>query len=125
MAKTVHNDVLDAALDKIATCTEYNVCSAQPTTRVEAITTYSLANAVLVAGDGGGDYVIADGDADGRKVTISEQLAIVIDASGTALFIALSDGVNLLYVTTCTSQELTAAGTVDFPAWDAELADPV
>jgi hypothetical protein len=27
-------------------------------------------------------------------------------------------------VTTCTSQLLTAGGTVDFPVWDVEIADP-
>jgi hypothetical protein len=30
----------------------------------------------------------------------------------------------LLYVTTCTSQALTAGNTVTVPAWDIEIADP-
>jgi hypothetical protein len=51
---------------------------------------------------------------------------VLIDTSGTAAYIALVDGTRLLYVTTCTSQVLTANGsnTVNFPAWDVEIADP-
>jgi len=30
----------------------------------------------------------------------------------------------LYYVTTCTSQALTSGNTVNFPAWDIEIADP-
>ena len=59
-----------------------------------------------------------------RKVTVAAKSTVTIDNTGTALFVALTDGTNLLYVTTCTSQALTAAGTVDFPAWDIEIADP-
>jgi hypothetical protein len=43
-----------------------------------------------------------------------------------AAHVALADSVNskLLYVTTCTSQVLTAANTVTVPAWIIQLADP-
>ena len=124
MAKSVLNDVLDAMLDEIALGTELNVCSTEPTTRTEAVTTYSLADVVLTAGDGGGDYTIADGDTSGRKVTVAQQATITVDTSGTALHIALTDATRLLYVTTCTSQALTAPNTVTVPAWDIEVADP-
>ena len=30
----------------------------------------------------------------------------------------------LRYVTTCSSQAVTAGNTVNFPAWDIEVADP-
>ena len=126
MAKSVHNDVLDAALDEVATSTRLCVCSTQPTTYTEAITTYELADVTLTAGDGNGDFTIADGDASGRKVTITAQSGITVDNSGTAQHIALVDVANttLQYVTTCTSQVLTAGNTVDVPAWDIEIADP-
>ena len=52
----------------------------------------------------------------------------LIDVSGTATHIALVrvGDTTLLYVTTCTSQALVANGsnTVNFPAWDVEIADP-
>lgn len=124
MAKSVHNDVLDAALDEIATCTRLDVCSTQPTNLTEATSTYSLADVTLTAGDGNGDYTIADGDASGRKLTVAEQADITVDDDGTAQHIALSDGASLLYVTTCTSQALTTGNTVTVPAFDIEIADP-
>jgi len=51
---------------------------------------------------------------------------VPIDTSGTATHIALDDGTTLRYVTTCTSLALTsgAGNTVNFPAWDVEVADP-
>lgn len=124
MAKTASDAVLDGALTVTATGTILNVCSAQPTTRTEAVTTYSLADVVLTAGNGNGDFVIANGDTSGRKVTVTQQAAIPIDTSGTALFVAVSDATNLLIVTTCTSQALTSGGTVTVPAFDQEIADP-
>lgn len=121
MAKTVHNSVLDGAWDILDQATGMHICNAEPTTRDEAVTTFQLATAAMTPDT---DFTKADGDSSGRKVTIAAKSGVSIDNSGTALFIALTDGSNLLYVTTCTSQALTAAGTVDIPAWDAEIADP-
>ena len=120
MAKTVSNDVLDAALNEIATATIMTACSQQPTTRTEAVTTYALADHVM----SGADFTNADGDTSGRKVTVAAQAGVTVDTTGTATHIALCDASTLLYVTTCTSQALTATNTVDFPAWDIEIADP-
>lgn len=123
MAKSVHNDVLDAALDEIATATRLVVCSAEPA-NFAGIAAVALADVTLTAGDGAGDYVIADGDTSGRKITIAAQADIPVDASGTATHISLDDGTTLQYVTTCTSQALTSGNTVTVPAWDIEIADP-
>lgn len=123
MGKSVHNDVLDAALDKIATSTRLVVCSDEPQ-NFAGIAAVALADVTLTAGDGNGDYTIADGDTSGRKVTIAEQADIEVDTSGTATHIALDDGSTLLYVTTCTSQALTAGNTVTVPAWKIEILDP-
>lgn len=121
MAKTVHDDVLDGAFDVLDQADLMTVCSAQPTTRTEAVTTYKLADIAMTPNT---DYTKANGDTNGRKVTVAAKSGVTIDTNGTALFVALVDGTRLLYVTTCTSQALTAAGTVDFPAWDIEIADP-
>ena len=121
MAKSVHNDVLDAMLDEIATATIMTACSAQPTTRVEAVTTYALADVVMA----GGDFTNADGDVNGRKVTVAAKPGILIDATDTANHVALCDAVVLLYVTTCPGVALTSGQNVDFAAWDIEVADPV
>lgn len=121
MGKSVHDDVLDGAWDVLDQATIQVACSAEPTTRAEAVTTYALADAVMTADT---DYTKANGDTSGRKVTVAAKSGETVDATGTATHIALCDATRLLYVTTCTSQALTSGNTVNFPAWDAEILDP-
>lgn len=120
MGKMVADAVLDGAFDILDQCTELYICSAEPTSRANAIS-LSLADAVMTANT---DYTKANGDTSGRKVTVAAKTGITVDASGTATHIALCTGSTLLYVTTCTSQALTAGNTVNTPAWDVEIADP-
>lgn len=119
MAKIVDNSVLDAALTEIATATRMTLCSAQPA-NYAGIAAVALSDAVM----SGGDYTNANGDTSGRKVTVGAKSAQDVDASGTGNHVALDDGTTLLYVTTCTDIAVTSGGTVDFPAWDIEIADP-
>ncbi len=125
MAKAAPDIVMDGALDVIASATKQVACSAQPTTYTEANATYALADIVI----DGTDFTKANGDTSGRKVTVAAQSGVLIDTSGTATHVALvrTADSTLIYVTTCTSQALTANGanTVNFPAWDVEIADPV
>lgn len=123
MAKFAADSVMDAALDKVATCTRMVVTSAQPA-NFAGIAAVALADVVLTAGDGNGDYTVANGDTSGRKVTVAAQSNITIDSSGDATHVCLDDGTTLLYVTTCTTQTLTSGGTVTVPAFDIEIADP-
>jgi hypothetical protein len=121
MAKTVHDDVLDGAFDVLDQADLLTVCTTQPTTRTEAITTYKLADVAMTPNT---DFTKANGDTSGRKVTVAAKSSVPVDTTGTALFVALVDATRLLYVTTCTSQALTSGNTVNFPAWDIEIADP-
>jgi hypothetical protein len=121
MAKSVHDSVLDGAFDILDQANLMTACNAQPTTRTEAVTTFALADVAMTVNT---DYTKANGDTNGRKVTVAAKSAVLVDTSGTATHIALCDGTNLLYVTTCTSQALTSGNTVNFPAWDIEIADP-
>lgn len=123
MGKASPDVVLDAALAEIATANQLSVCSAEPA-NFAGIAAVMLAEVVLTAGLGGGDYTAANGDTNGRKVTVAQQASISITTSGTANHIVLDDGVSLQYVTTCTSQVLTSGNTVTVPAWDVEFADP-
>lgn len=123
MAKSISNTVLDAALAVIATAITMHVTSAEPA-NFAGVAAVSLADVTLTAGDGNGDYTIADGDTSGRKITVAQQADIPIDASGTATHVALVTADTLILVTTCTSQALTSGGTVTVPAFDDELADP-
>ena len=120
MAKFATDAVLDGLLDKVATGTILTVCSAQPTTRTEAVTTYKLADVVVDSGD----FSKADGDVSGRKLTVAQQADVPVDSNGTATHVAICDGTTLLYVTTCTSQVLTSGNTVTVPAWKIEISDP-
>ena len=126
MAKFASDLVMDAALSYVDDCTILTVCSAQPTTYAEATTTYKLADIVMTAGAGNGDYTLANGDVSGRKLTVLQQANVDIDSSGTANHVALciTGSSALVYVTTCTSQALTAGGTVTIPEFDIEISDP-
>lgn len=121
MSKSVHDDVLDGAFDVLDQADLMTVCSAEPTTRTEAITTFKLADIAMTPNT---DYTKANGTVSGRKVTVAAKSGVTVDSSGTATHVALVDATRLLYVTTCTSQALTAANTVNFPAWAIEIADP-
>lgn len=124
MAKFAPDIVLDGALDVIASATRMVACTTQPTTFTEANATFALADVTMAPGD----FTNANGDVSGRKVTVAAKTGVLIDTSGTATHVALvrvADS-TLIYVTTCTSQALTANGsnTVNFPAFDVEIADP-
>jgi hypothetical protein len=120
-SRWANDAVMDAALDKIATCTALRVCSgaSNPVDRAAAVTA-TLATVVLDSGD----FAKANGDASGRKVTIAQQANMSITASGDATCVALDDGTTLQYVVPATTQALTSGGSVTSPAFDVEFADP-
>jgi hypothetical protein len=122
MAKFTDDSVLDAALAEVATATRMVVTSAQPA-NFAGIAAVALADVTLTAGLGNGDFTSANGDTSGRKVTVSAQASIPVDASGDATHICLDDGTTLLQVTTCTSQALTSGNTVSIPSYSVEFAD--
>jgi len=122
MTKSVNDEVLDAALDEIRdNATLEILCSAAPTTRTEAVTTYALADMAVTSTD----FTKADGDVSGRKMTVAAQSDVDVDATGSGTHIALVDGTRLLYVTELASAvSVTSGGKVDLGAWDIEIADP-
>lgn len=123
MAKSLHDDVFDGALNVIKNnCTRMTLCSAQPTTYTEGNATYALADATMASGD----FTVSDGDTNGRKVRVATKTGITVDANGTGIYVALLDVSNskLLAVTTCPSKVVTTADLVDFSVWDIEIADP-
>lgn len=122
MAKRVDDAVMDVMLTKVATFTGFAVCSGEPA-NYAAIAGVTLASTTVTAGDGNGDYTIANGDTSGRKITIGQQADISITSSGTATHVVVHDGTTDMIVTTCTSQALTSGGTVTVNAFDLEIAD--
>lgn len=122
MAKLVPDTNLDTMLDHLEG-TNIHVCEDPAPTNWAGVAAVELAAQVIV-----GAYASADGDVSGRKTTCPAQSGantLDITKTGTATTIAITDGSSELFcTTTCTPQLLTISGTVDVPAWDAELGDP-
>ena len=110
---------IDGGLDAIDGSTRLTVQPTEPAS-IANITANLLATVVT----DGADFTKANGDVSGRKLTVAQQAAMSITATGTATHVTIDDGTDY-YVTTCTSQALTSGGTVTVPAWDIEIADPV
>ena len=120
MAKWLNDTALDALLGVIDNGTIMTVCSAQPTNRSQAVTTYALADVSLA----GGDFSIGDGTPSGRTLTVASKSGVAVDATGTATHVAICDGTNLLAVTTCTSKSIDSGDTLNVPSWTINVSDP-
>jgi hypothetical protein len=127
MSAFIIDAAIDAALAYIAdNSTKLDVLSTISTPVFANIATDSLATTTLTAGAGNGDYTIADGDTDGRKLTVAQQADITITASGTAKHVVLHNGSDTIYyATTTTDQALTAGGgnTVTVPSFSHTIRD--
>lgn len=122
MGKAVPDATIDSMFDYVDQCNIMHLCSAEPA-NYAGIAAVSLADVALTPDT---DFTKANGDVSGRKVTIAAKSGVVVDASGTAthVVIARTTDTTLRLVTTCTSQAVTAANTVNFPAWKHEVLDP-
>ena len=121
MGAFAHDSVLDGLLKVVkSNATQMAVCSSQPTTRSQAISTYKLA----ICSVSSTDFTIANGSASGRKVTVTAQNSVTVGATGSAQHVAVVDGSKLLIVTTCTKQALTKDNKVNIPEWKDTVADP-
>ena len=124
MAKSIHNDLFDAALNYLKNNgNELTLCSQEPTSYEEAHTTYKLADVALDTGDYIGPV---DGTVSGRKITTNQQADVPVDATGTGTHVAIVDTNNskLLMVSTCNSIQVTSGNNVTIPQFSWELRDP-
>lgn len=124
MAKYASDAFIDGAFNVIKTSADaitYTLCSTQPTTRAEAVTTYMLASTTL---DKATEVTLANGDTSGRKMTISAKTGVPVTNTGTGQHVAVCDATNLIFVTTTLSQAVSSGGTVDIGSWKDEIADP-
>lgn len=121
MAKSANDLVLDGLLDVMKdNANLLCACSTQPTTRTEAAVTYMLATVALSSGD----FTIADGGSGGRKATISAKSGIVISNNGTVAHLAIISNSVLYFVTTTSSQVLSAGNLLNIPTWTVTVNDP-
>lgn len=86
MAATLHDDVLDGALNIVKNLTEnLYICSAQPTTFAEASSTYKLGTKATPSFTGPADHT------SGRKVTVDAITDGTVSGTNTATWFALTD----------------------------------
>ena len=122
MGKSSNTDNQDALLNNIKNnSTRLCVCSTEPTTYTQAITTYKLAIATIAAANFTGP---STSGGNRRLVSIANS-NITVDANGDAQHVALADSVNLklLYVTTCTLQNVTVGNLVNVPLFNMDVAN--
>ena len=127
MSKSISDDVLDAALSLIANNGDkLCICSQQPTTYAQAITTYNIGTKSLAVGVGNGVYSITDGAGGGRMLTVAQQTAVSIANSGTSAYVALCDSANqrLLFADLMAPNSLTAGNTATVDGFTYTINDP-
>lgn len=118
--------VFDEGLDQLNTTTgvanALHICSAEPTTYVEAITTYTLGN------DDGNLAITgpADKGGGGREVTMTALAGGAVTGTGTVIFYAIVDtvGTALLAVGPVTSQAVTSGNTFSLTSVTIGIPDP-
>lgn len=124
-AQFLADAALDAALDEIATGTAWHFCSQLPTNFTEATSTYSLGSTTVTAGDGNGDYTIADdGTNGGRKLTLVGQAVTTLTANGTATHQCVVTGsvlLGCLEINGGTGRTITDYTTESWDSADAEF----
>ena len=121
MAKWKSDVAIQAGIDFTTTLTLMSLVS-DVSTPIDL--TNTLASVAMVAGDGNGDYTIADGTPNGRALTMTEKLAVTASASGDANHVVLSIGGVVHVVTTVTTQAIISGASIDFPSWVDKAADP-
>lgn len=116
--------VYDAACNKIATCTRVSACTAEPA-NFAGIAAVSVGNYTLTAGAGNGDWLVADGDTSGRKVSLTAQSGSNGSATGAASFLAFDDGTTLLAVVAGSGQTVNSGSPWTIGAFKVfEFRDP-
>lgn len=121
---SLHNDVFDAALAEIATCTAVHICSSAPANHA-GISAVSLGSYTITAGAGNGDWTIGDGDTSGRKITLGAQSGNNATADGDADFLAFTDGTTLLCVIDGDGETVNNGSPFQISAVDVmEFRDP-
>jgi len=119
MAKFQIDYMMDAAFVWFQqTVTRISIATAQPTNYTDW-QTYSVGTLAIASAG----FTIDDGDASGRKITMTPAATIAVGTSGTVnhvAFVGTSGSGTLLFVGTCAPTSVTASGTVIVNAWDVD-----
>ncbi len=123
MPKAIPDAVMDLDIDYIKdNCNLMTLCSAEPTTYLEAIATFELADVAMAAGD----FTIQNHAPDGREMVVAAKVDVPVDVGGAAVYVTLvkTGTTELLAVDTCPSCTLTLGGTADIGSWKIIKRDP-
>ena len=124
MAATMPDTTVDAALDRVALSTAVHACTSAPANHA-GIAAVSVGNYTLTAGDGNGDWTIANGDVSGRKITLGAQSGNNGTGTGAANFLAFTDGSTLHYVADADGDTVNSGSPWTIGAFDVwEITDP-
>lgn len=123
MADILHDDILDLGLTQLTTDVEnLYICSAQPTTFLEASNTYKLGTKATPSITGP-----TDGDSSGRKVVIAAITDGTVDATGNAAWFALCDNSSsklLVSANLASAQDVTLGNPFTLTETDITIPDP-
>lgn len=124
MAASAPDTTIDPALARVALSTTVHACSSAPANHA-GIAAVTLGNYTLTAGDGNGDWTIANGDVSGRKLTLGAQSGNNGTATGVANFLAFTDGTTLHFVADADGETINSGSPWTIGAFDVwEIADP-
>ena len=119
MGKSVHADVLDAALALLRSNASTIVALAGQPANFAAAQIGALASAAITPAD----FTPGAVSGGGRRLTVAAKAGLAVAASGTADHVALLDMATsrLLFVTDCAPVALLAGGTLDLAGWSIDL----
>ena len=108
MAALMPDTVADTLLDQIALSTTVTACVTQPANFAGIAGATPLGSYTIVAGAGGADWTIANGDTSGRKLSLGAQSGNNGTATGAANFLAFDDGATLLFTTAASGDTINS-----------------
>lgn len=119
----IEDDIYDNGLSQIASATarRVDICqTAEPTTYTEATSTNTVGNETGLT-----ISAIANGDVDGRKVTIPAITTGSVTATATAGWWALTDASSVLHAAgaLASTQSVTSGNTFEMTATDITIRD--
>lgn len=117
----LNDNVFDNGLNWIDTnATRLDICSQEPTTYTQAITTYSLGNFTSL-----GVQAPSNGAIDGRRVVVDAITSGTVSGTGTATHWAITNGSDTLIATgsLTASQAVTSGNTFSLDAIDITIRD--
>jgi hypothetical protein len=126
MPHFANDDLFDAALNVLKdNCTKMVLTAGAPTSFATANGAQKLAEVTMVPAD----FVLANGDTSGRKVTCAAKNGIAVSAAGDGDHVAYLDvaGSRILhyYQIAAVRAGLLVADQVNFPVHDLEIRDVV